>query len=84
MRQMVNDQAASINYQTLNNPKRMKVQIIPVSDRELKVNGKLLTQDMDEMWKGLGELSKSEMKCLGDYMIMKEMSSAPFEATFKV
>jgi len=81
--QMIDGQVASIN-QNPKTPQKMSVEIIQVSDRELSVNKKSVTKDMDGMWKGLLELSTAEHKFLGEYLTVMEMVSAPVDATFKV
>ncbi|MCH4824273.1 hypothetical protein ML462_13940 [Gramella lutea] len=62
----------------------MSVEIIQETDRDLKVNGKKVSQDMDGMWKGLQELTDTEKRFLGEYIMCMEISSAPLNATFTV
>jgi hypothetical protein len=81
--QMIDGQIASIK-QNPKTPFKMSVEIIQVTDRQLTVNGKTIIKDMDDMWKHLQELTNTEVKFLGEYLIAMEMVSAPFNATFKV
>ena len=69
MRQLIDDQLASINYKSIEKQKQMSVHIQPTDDdNEFLVNGKPVRRDMDGTWKETAELTPTELRYFAEYM----------------
>jgi len=69
MRQLIDDQLASINYKSLEKQKHMSVHIKPTDDdNEFLVNDKIVRRDMDGIWKETAELTPTELRYFAEYM----------------
>ncbi len=85
LRQLINDQTASINYQKLIKSMAVQVEITAVDQELIHVNGKELRKDMNGNWIAKEELTSMELRFFREFLGSLMRVSTPIQkATYKI